>query len=229
MASLQRHGRGFVRDIELVEFVSAVRLATSLAVERRSRPVSCELRLDRPVFPGLEGLDLGFALADETQRNRLHPAGGARAGQLAPEHGRKRKPDQIVERAAGEIGARPAERRWLRGCCMASRIGLACVTALKTTRSTSTPLQRLLVLQDLQNMPGNGLSLAIGVGGEDQLVRALDGLERYRLSRFADLANRRPRASRKSWSGIAPTRPSTADRARGRRRPAPDSPARDIC
>ena len=59
---------------------------------------------DRPVFARLEGLDLDLAVADEAERHRLHAAGRAGAGQLAPQHRREREADEIVERAAGEIG-----------------------------------------------------------------------------------------------------------------------------
>ena len=45
-----------------------------------------EQRLDGPVFARAEDLDLGFALADQAQRDRLHPPGAAAAGQLAPQH-----------------------------------------------------------------------------------------------------------------------------------------------
>ena len=63
-----------------------------------------ELGHDRPVFLRLEHLDLGLAVADQAERHRLHAAGRAGAGQLAPQHRREREADQIVERAAGEIG-----------------------------------------------------------------------------------------------------------------------------
>ena len=77
-----------------------------------------ELDLDRPIFARLKGLDLGFALADQAQRDGLDAAGGTAAGELAPEHRRQRKADEIIECAAGEIGfdelaidiAGPAER-----------------------------------------------------------------------------------------------------------------------
>ena len=81
-----------------------------------------EQGLDGPVFVGPEGLDLGLAVADEAQRDRLHAAGRAGARQLAPQHRRQGEADEIVERAAGQIGgderadrsgaARSARRGW---------------------------------------------------------------------------------------------------------------------
>ena len=46
--------------------------------------------------------------------------------------------------------------------------------ALNTTRSTGLAVERLLLLEHLEHMPGNRLALAVGVGGENQLVGALD-------------------------------------------------------
>jgi hypothetical protein len=56
-----------------------------------------EQGLDTPVLFGLEGLDLGLAVADEAQGHRLHPAGRAGARQLAPQHRREREADEVVE------------------------------------------------------------------------------------------------------------------------------------
>ena len=55
---------------------------------------------DRPVFVGLENLDLAFALADQAQGDRLHAACRFRAGKLAPQHGRKGEAEQVIQRAA---------------------------------------------------------------------------------------------------------------------------------
>src|SRR5216684_2028297 len=75
--------RGLVGDVEFVEAL-AVEMgeAGGEALARRGR----ELDLDGPVFARLEHLDLGFALADEAERHRLHPTRRATARQLAPQH-----------------------------------------------------------------------------------------------------------------------------------------------
>src|SRR5439155_11494346 len=59
--------------------------------------------LDRPIFARLEGLDLGFALADQAQGDGLHAPCRLAPGQLPPEHRRQREADKIVKRPAGEI------------------------------------------------------------------------------------------------------------------------------
>ena len=76
-----------------------VRRARELLAARRQ-----EVDVDGPVFLRLERLDLALALADQAERHRLHAAGRPAARQLAPEHGREREADQVVERAAREIG-----------------------------------------------------------------------------------------------------------------------------
>ena len=87
---------------------------------------------------GDEFLDLQLAVADEPQRHRLHAAGRTRARQLAPQHRREREADEVIERAAGEVGVDQRARRSARGCFIAS--STAClVMALNTTRSTGWP------------------------------------------------------------------------------------------
>ena len=94
-------GRGLVLDVELLECraVDGDEAGFDLLVLGRG-----EQGLDRPVFLRPEGLDLGLAVADEPQRHRLDAACRAGARQLAPEHGRQREADEIVERAARQIG-----------------------------------------------------------------------------------------------------------------------------
>jgi hypothetical protein len=138
-------------------------------------PSGGEQRLDGPVFLASEGLDLGLAVADEAQRHRLHAARGARARKLAPEHGREREADEVVERPARQIGG---DQR---------RIDLAGILEsrehrLLGDRVEGDPLdlevlfQGLLLLEDLQDVPGDRLAFPIGVGSEDQFVRRLDGV-----------------------------------------------------
>ena len=98
---LERFGLRAGADVEPLDLLAVgadeARLE-GLAARRRER------RHQRPVFARDEFLDLEFAVADEPQRDRLHAAGRARAGQLAPQHRRQREADQVIERAAREIG-----------------------------------------------------------------------------------------------------------------------------
>jgi hypothetical protein len=150
-----------------------------LAVERRragprSARRAASQASPRPTsIPAVRRLDLELAVADEAQRHRLHAAGRAGAGQLAPQHRRQREADQIVERAARQIGV-DQRASISRGCFIAS--STAClVMALKTTRSTGLSFSTLAA-QHLQHVPGDRLALAVRVGGEDQLVGVLHRL-----------------------------------------------------
>ena len=48
--------------------------------------------------------------------------------------------------------------------------------ALKVTRLTVLPFSAFFQIQRFEHVPGNGLALAIGVGGEDQIVGVLHGV-----------------------------------------------------
>ena len=119
-----------------------------LAVRRRPaaprkvrRPWSSRWATMRPVFARDEVLDFELAVADEAQRHRLHASGRARARQLAPQHRRQGEADEIVERAAGEIGV---DQRLvdLRADAPSPPGTASLVIALKTTRSIGLVLER---------------------------------------------------------------------------------------
>ena len=77
-------------------------------------------RAHRPVFAGAERLDLHLAVDDDPERDRLHAAGGFRAGQLAPQDRREREAHlKVIQRAAGEVGPRPSSMSTSRGSAMA--------------------------------------------------------------------------------------------------------------
>ena len=71
-----------------------VMLGKLLAIQMRQprdevAPVGlAQFCLNRPVFLCDEGLNLGFTLADQAQRNRLHAPRRTRARQFAPQDGR---------------------------------------------------------------------------------------------------------------------------------------------
>ena len=152
-------------------------LLPAMAVSRARTPRPWRVAssgLDGPVFLGLEGLDLGLAVAHQAQRHRLHAARRAGAGQLAPQHGREREADEIVERPAGQIGLHQRRIDLARGL-EGIEHGLLGDGVEGHPLDRHALLQGLLLLQDAQDVPGDGLSLAIGVGGQDQLVGVFDG------------------------------------------------------
>ena len=135
---------------------------------------------DGPVFVGAEGFDLGFAVAHETQRHRLHAPGRLRARKLAPQHRRQREADEIVEGAARQIGfdQRPVD---LARLCERGKDRLLGDGVEGHTFDVHAFLDGFLLLEDLEQMPGDGFAFAIRVGRQNELVGA--------LYRFRDLAN----------------------------------------
>ncbi len=168
---------GLVREVVAVEF-----LAREIGEPRRETLAArrFELGLDRPVLACVEGLDLHLALDDQPQADRLHPTGRTRAGQLAPEHRREVEADEIVECPARQIGidqrridlARVLHRFGDRG--LGDRVE-------NHPADGGVFLDRLAFAQGFFEVPGDRLTFAVGVGGEDQLVVILqsvgDGLD----------------------------------------------------
>ena len=122
-------------------------------------------RVDGPVFAGAERLDLHLAVDDDAQGHRLDAAGGFRAGQLAPQHRRQVEPDQIIQRAARQIGI---DHRLVDLARIGHRLGHGGLG--DGVEGDAADLRALFQGrgQRFQQMPGNRLALAVGVGGEDQ-------------------------------------------------------------
>ena len=167
---LEGFGLGARTDIEALDLLAVGADETRLeGVVARGG----ERRHQRPIFPGDELLDFELAVADEAQRHRLHPAGGARARELAPQHRREGKADEVVECPAGEI-------RVDQGAVDAAGVLHRIEHRLLGDGVEHHPLDRLLpdgvlFFQHLEHVPGDRLALAVGVGGQDQLVGALHG------------------------------------------------------
>ncbi len=173
-------GRGFERLLERLRLRARadVEPLQLLAVGADEPRLECllarrrQVRHQRPIFPADEFFDFELAVADQPQRHRLHPAGRARARQLAPQHRRQREAEQIIERAARQIGidqgliddARMLHR--LRHRLLGDGVEHHALDGLLA--------ERLLLLEEFQHMPGDRLALAVGVGGENELVGALD-------------------------------------------------------
>ena len=110
----RRHREGAALDLALGLLGTFLRVEVELvelsAVEMGEAGLQhlllggAEIGVDRPVLAALEDLDLGFALTDQAQRDRLYASGRTAAGQLAPQHRREGESHQVVEGAAGEIG-----------------------------------------------------------------------------------------------------------------------------
>ena len=124
--------------------------------------------LDGPVFLRIEGFDLHLALNDETQADRLHTTCGARAWQLAPEHGGEIEADQIVKRAAREVGL---NQRCVDLAGIFHRLGDSgfCDCVEDNAADGRVFLDRFALAQSFLQVPADRLSLAIRVGCENEV------------------------------------------------------------
>ncbi len=162
--------RLLVRNVELAEFPA---VECDEAGDEGGAATRLHVGFDGPVFLAAEGLNLQLAVADETERDGLHAAGRARARKLAPENGREGEADEIVERAAGEIGV---DQFLVEPARMLHRFGNGFLgDGVEDDALDLDVLQDLLLVEDFEHMPGDGLALAIRVGCEDEPVRALHG------------------------------------------------------
>ena len=180
--AVTRVGGGFERLLEVLGFragadVEALDLLAVGADQTRLEGIAArrqQRRDQRPIFARHEFLDLELAVADQPQRHRLHAAGRAGARQLAPQHGREGEADQIVQRAARHIGV---DQRAVDLARMLHRVRDRLLgDGVEHHALDLVVLERALLLQHLQHVPGDGFALAIRVGREDQAVGALQGL-----------------------------------------------------
>ena len=156
-------------DIEPLDFLAVGTDETrfeGVAARRGQR------RHQRPVFARNEFFDFEFAVAYEPQRDRLHPACRARARQFSPQHRRKRKADQIIQRAAREIGV---DQRAVDLARVLHRLGHRLLgDGVENHALDRLILERAFLLHDFEDMPGNRFAFAVGVGCENQFVGALE-------------------------------------------------------
>ena len=169
--AFQRLGLGAAADVEPLNLLAVgadqpgLEGVTTRGGQRRNQ---------RPVFPRYKFLDLELAVADQPQRHRLHPPGGTRARQFAPQHRREREADQIIQRATGHIGidqrAIDLARRFhgLRHRLLGDGVEHHPLDLMV--------LDRALFLEHFKHVPGDRLALAIGVGRQDQPIGALQRL-----------------------------------------------------
>ena len=167
---LEGFGFGARADVEAVD-LAAVR--ANKARDEGRAGLGLEMGDQRPVFAGDESLDLEFTVADEAQRDGLDAASRAGARQLAPQDRGQVEADEVVERAAGEIGL---DQR---------RVDLARVLHRVEDRVLGDGveddtldllvLEDFLVPQDFEYVPGDGLAFAVRVGRQNDLVGALHG------------------------------------------------------
>ena len=106
---------------------------------------------DGPIFLRAEGFDFQFAVADQTQRDRLHTPRRTRARQLAPENGREGEADEIIQCAAGQISLyqRCIDLAGVFHRFQNGRFG----DGVENHALDGLALQHLLLIQNFQHMP----------------------------------------------------------------------------
>ena len=166
---LRRRGAGLVPQRQLFQLL-AVELHQP-RVERRA--VVLELGQHAPVFVRAEEFDLALAFADQPQRDRLHAARALGAGQPPPQHGAEREAIEIIERPACQIGV---DQRLIELARRLHRLGNRRLGNGVEGDPIDLGGQRLALGQQLADMPGNRLALAVGVGREHEPRRLFGGV-----------------------------------------------------
>ena len=126
-----------------------------------------ELRLKIPVLGGAEGDPLPFAVNDETGGHRLDSAGRQPRHDLLPQHWRDLIAVQPVEHPPGLV-------RVNQGLVELARVGDGLRDRLGGDLVEDHPAVGNLRLQFLDQVPGDGLALAVLIRGEQQFVGVLE-------------------------------------------------------
>ena len=169
-------GAFFGVEVELVE-LAAVEMGE--AGFERLLLGRAEEGVDGPVLARLEDLDLGLALADQAQRNRLNATGGAAARQLAPQDRREGEAHEVVERPARHVGV---DQRLVEFARVGDGVQHRLLgDGIEGDALHVDAVERLLAPEDLLHVPGDGFAFAIRVGGQIELAalghRPGDGIE----------------------------------------------------
>ena len=116
---------------------------------------------DRPVLPGLEGLDLLLALDDQAQGRALHPPGGEAAAYLLPQQGGEVEAHQVVQGTARLLGIDQVggQLPGMGHCLLDGALG-----DLVEHHPVDRPLAELAAaLEQFVQVPGDGLPLPVRV------------------------------------------------------------------
>ncbi len=162
------HGVGLVGDLDLLAVLPGE------AGGEDGGNAAVETRYDRPVLLGHEGLDLAVTLADQTQGHGLNPPGGKAAAHFVPEDGRDLVADQTVQNAPRLLRVHLLNVQFLgvlEGLLDGGLGDFVKDHALELRLALG-----LLAAQFLGQVPADGLSLAIGVGGQEDFIRILGRL-----------------------------------------------------
>ena len=129
-----------------------------------------EAGLEHPVFDGVEGQDLPLPVHDDAHGHALHPASAEAPADLFPQHLADLVAHQPVEHPAGPLGVHQ-----LAVDDGGGGHGLLDAGGGDLIKEDAVHRQGLGGLDGLQQVPADGLPLAVRVRCEDQLVGGLGG------------------------------------------------------
>ena len=161
---------GFAGEAELLD-LAAGKLHQ---LERKGLFAVLTLGVDGPVFLRDERGDLVLAFADHAQRRALHAPRGQAAPHLFPQQRREIEAHQVVERAARLLCVHQVERQLARMIDRFADRVLGDLVEHHALRGLA--LEFAALLEDLMQVPGDRLALAIGVGRQHQHRRFLQRL-----------------------------------------------------
>ena len=128
-----------------------------------------EISVQGPVLLGDEGLDVGLPLAHQPGGHRLHPPGGQAPADLLPQQGGDLIAHDAVQHPARLLGVHQIH-------IDGPGVGDGVVDHLLGDLVEGHPVG--LVVRDAQHLlqvPGDGLALPVGVGGEEHFLTLLGG------------------------------------------------------
>ena len=161
-ALLGRARAGLVGEAELLDLVAA----KFDQLEGKGLLAVLADGVDAPVLARLEGRDFRFALANHAQRGTLHPAGGQPAPHLLPQQRRQVEADQVVQRAPRLLRVHQVERQLARrGHRLAHGVAGDLVEHYAVH---GLVLEVAALLENLGQVPGDGLTLTVRVGRKVQ-------------------------------------------------------------
>lgn len=167
-----------VGALDLAEGVEVASLGDALAVDGSeagdqlrgvrgvTRATGAEGARQVPVLGGAEGDALALPLDDETGRHGLHTAGRQARHDLLPQNRRDLVAVEAVEDAAGLLGVDHA-------LVELARVGDGAADRVLGDLVEDHPVDGNLGLQDLEEVPRDGLALAVLIGGEEEFVGVL--------------------------------------------------------
>ena len=143
---------------------------------------------DRPIFARIEGLDFPFPVHDQLHGDRLHAPGGETAANFGPQQRRDLVPDEPVQNTPGLLRV---------DAIHIDRVGrLDRLDGRSLGDFVELDTFGILELEELREVPGDRLALAVGVGCEEyvggRFRRVFEVFDDVALTFNGEVAGREP-------------------------------------